>query len=394
MRILFAFVGGRGHFEPLVPIARAAAVAGHTVAFTCGRSMLASVEAAGFSVVPTTPASPDQTAGDAPTRRPLLNVDTDREERDLRELFARAGARDRAAGMLVVLEDWRPDVIVCDEVDFGSMIAAERLAIPYASVIVLAAGGMLRPDVVAEALDEVRAEHGLAPDPELAALSRHLVFATAPPNFRDPAAPLPPTAQPVNVFSTAAAGTAPAQPWSTVRPDGPAVYVTLGTIFNLESGDLFQRVLAGLRDHPGDVVLTVGGEIDPAEFGEQPANIHIERFLPQAAVLPYVDVVISHGGSGSVLGALAHGRPMVLIAMGADQPWNAARCAALGVARILDPVQATPHDVRDAVRVVLADPSYRQAAERLQDETRRMPGPAIAVTSLERLVSERVMPMP
>jgi UDP:flavonoid glycosyltransferase YjiC (YdhE family) len=385
VRVLLAFVGGRGHFEPLVPIARAAAAAGHTVAFTCGRSMLAAVEAEGFVALPTTPARPDDTGG-LPERRPLLPVDTAREERDLRERFARDGARERAAGMLALVPDSQPDVIVCDEVDFGSMIAAERLGIPYASVIVLAAGGMLRPDVVGEALDEVRAENGLPPDRGLAALSRHLVFHPAPPSFRDPAAALPPTARPVNVFSPDPSAPPPDRPWPATPPEGPAVYATLGTIFNLESGDLFQRVLAGLRDHPGDVVLTVGSDLDPRGFGDRPAHIHIERFLPQAAVLPYVDVVVSHGGSGSVLGALAHGLPMVLIAMGADQPWNAGRCAALGVARVLDPVGATPADVRSAVRTVLEDPSYREAAGWLQVEMRRMPGPAVAVKDLERLV--------
>jgi len=40
MRVLFTFVGGHGHFEPLVRIARAAEAAGHTVAFGCGPSMV------------------------------------------------------------------------------------------------------------------------------------------------------------------------------------------------------------------------------------------------------------------------------------------------------------------------------------------------------------------
>lgn len=348
--------------------------------------MLATVEAAGFTAYPTTPDPPED--DDPPQRRPLLDVDREREERDIRELFAGDGARSRSSGMIALASEWRPDVIVCDEVDFGSMIAAERLGLPYASVVVLAAGGLIRPDVVAETLDEVRAEHGLAPDPGLEALSRHLVFSPAPTSFRDPAHPLPRTAHAVKVFSPEPMAATPDRPWPTTRPNEPATYVTLGTIFNLESGDLFQRVLTGLREHPGDVVVTVGTDFDPAEFGPQPPNIHIERFLPQAAVLPHVEVVVSHGGSGSVLGALAHGRPMVLIAMGADQPWNAARCAALGVARVLDPVRATPGDIRDAVREVLTEPSFRQAAERLRDEMLRMPEPAEAVTALERLVAD------
>ena len=105
----------------------------------------------------------------------------------------------------------------------------------------------------------------------------------------------------------------------------------------MESGDLFQRVLAGLRDLPIDLIVTVGRDLDPVDLGTQPANVHVERFMPQAALLPHCDLVVSHAGSGSVLGALAHGLPMVLLPIGADQPLNAARCQALGVADVLDP---------------------------------------------------------
>ena len=111
--------------------------------------------------------------------------------------------------------------------------------------------------------------------------------------------------------------------------------------------------------------------------------------IAQARVLPHCDAVISHGGSGSVIGALAHGVPMVLIPMGADQPLNGARCAALGVARVLDAVAATPEQVRETVAAVLADPNYRQAAQRLRDEIATLPTPESVVPLLERLASEK-----
>ena len=105
-------------------------------------------------------------------------------------------------------------------------------------------------------------------------------------------------------------------------------------------------------------------------------------------ILPQCAVVVSHGGSGSVIGALAYGLPMVLMPMGADQPLNAARCAALGVGLALDAVAATPETVRAAVATVLADPSYRRAAERMRDEIAALPDPAHAVLLLERLGAE------
>jgi UDP:flavonoid glycosyltransferase YjiC (YdhE family) len=86
-----------------------------------------------------------------------------------------------------------------------------------------------------------------------------------------------------------------------------------------------------------------------------------------------------------VLGALAHGLPSVLIPIGADQPLNAERCAHLGVAKVLDPVAATPESVEAAVASVLGDTTYRRNAERLRDEIAALPDLTHAVGLLERL---------
>ena len=111
----------------------------------------------------------------------------------MREGFARRIARERAAALVPLAEAWRPDVIVCDETDFGAMVAAERLGIPHANVLVLAAGSFARRSVIEGPLHELRAAHGLPPDPELAMLDRDLVLSPFPPSFRDPAFPLPAT---------------------------------------------------------------------------------------------------------------------------------------------------------------------------------------------------------
>jgi UDP:flavonoid glycosyltransferase YjiC (YdhE family) len=55
VRVLFAFVGGNGHCERLVPIAIAAETAGHTAAFTCRPSMVPVVETIGFAAYATGP---------------------------------------------------------------------------------------------------------------------------------------------------------------------------------------------------------------------------------------------------------------------------------------------------------------------------------------------------
>lgn len=369
MRILFVFAGGSGHAEPLVPLARAATDAGHDVAFGGRPAIVATFRARGFAVFPL--------GRDALVERiPLRPLDQAREDRLFRDGFAGWIARERLDAVLKLCGAWRPDVLVCDETDFGAMIAAEQLDLPHATVLSIAAGSFVRAALVAAPLDALRAEGGLPPDPAVEMPARHLVLSPFPPSFRDPAFP-PPAA----MHGFRALTPRPRNPHAR-----PTVYFTLGTVFNVESGDLFTRVLAGLRDLPVDVVVTVGPHVDPGELGPQPEHVRVERYLPQEEVLPGCDAVVTHGGSGSVLGALAHGLPLVVVPMGADQPLNAARCEALGAGRVLDTLRANPADVRDAVASVLDDPSYRRAAERLRDEIAALPGPAEALKLIEALV--------
>jgi len=376
MRMLFTFAGGRGHLEPLVPIARAAQGAGHTVAVAGQALLLEAVRAFGFAAL---------TAGARVGRlnkSPLLPPEPEREELALARSYAGWIARGRAADLLAVCAEWRPDLLVCDEFDFGAMIVAERLGLPHATVLVSAAGSFVRKEVIADPLNMLRADHGLPPDDAVAMTARHLVLSPFPPRFRDPAAPGGENLR----WTPADAAAAEVSEFTKKRP---LLYVTLGTVFNLESGDLFQRVLAGLRALPANALVTVGEQLSPAELAEQPAHIRIAGFIPQGKILPQCSAVLSHGGSGTVMGALAHGLPQVLIPMGADQPHNAARCVALGLGLVLDPIVATPEMVRAAVATVLSDPAYRLAAGRMRDDIAALPPPSHAVALLERLSAGR-----
>jgi UDP:flavonoid glycosyltransferase YjiC (YdhE family) len=131
------------------------------------------------------------------------------------------------------------------------------------------------------------------------------------------------------------------------------VYFTPATVFTPH--ELYARVLVGLREAPVRTIATLGEHIDPSALGPQPGDVRIERFIPQSLLPPRC-------GSGSLMGALAHGLPSVLMPLGADKPYNAQRCVDLGLATALDPVALAPEDVRAAVASVLADRSYRSAA--------------------------------
>ncbi len=378
MRILFTFIGGLGHFHPLVPVARAAAAAGHEVAVACSGGLVPQVEAAGFRALATSP--PRQVPREPPPRErtPLAPTDARAAEVEFAENFADKGARRHATAIAKHVRDWRPDVIVRDEADLGSGIAAEVCGVPAATVLVLAAGMLVRPELVSPPLAALRAEHGLPPDPGLARLTGDLVLAPFAPSFRSPASPVP---LPLSTLWFRPDDRVPAR----TRPARHRVYVTLGTVFNAESGDLFERLLAGLAAVDADVLVTVGRHLDPADFGPQPAHVRIERFVPQGQVLPETDLVVSHGGSGSLTAALAHGLPSVLLPLGADQPHNAARAEELGVARTLDAATATPDEIRRAVDDALHDGSLAARARGMAAEIDGLPGVEETVPLLEAL---------
>ena len=370
MRILFTFIGGSGHFRPLMPVARAAEAAGHTVAVAGSGNVIAEVRAAGFVAFPTS----EPRTGPREAVPPLEPLDPEAEDRVLRDGFGRTGARRHAAAIVEIARTWRPDVVVRDEVDFGSAIAAEVLGLPVVSVLVLAAGSFLRKELVAEPMVELRAKYGLAPDPDLAMLDGDLVLSPFPPSFRDPTHPLP-----ANAFSFR-----PHDDIARHAASTPAtVYFTFGTV--PYDPEVFQRVLSGLAGLPVNVVATVGQHADPGSFGPQPDHVRLERFIPQELLLPRCDLVVSHAGSGSVIGALDHGLPSVLLPMGADQAHNTRRCLELVTAVELDPVTVSRADVASTVMSVLDDPTYRRNAELIQDEINALPGVAATIPLLEAL---------
>ena len=95
-------------------------------------------------------------------------------------------------------------------------------------------------------------------------------------------------------------------------------------------------MLAALAGVPASVIFTTGPGIDLDRVGDPGENIVLESFVPQSLIIPRADLVVSHAGLGTIIGALYAGVPMVLISIAVDHPINAERAAALGVARVLD----------------------------------------------------------
>ena len=367
MGVVAAFVGGWGHAEPLLPVARLAAAMGHDVTFAGQGAVVPRLAGLGFR---TEVVGPDTLAT---TRLPLLPVDRGHERTVLADHFVARFGQARAQTLPAVLERAAATLVVCDEADVGAVVAAERLGVPSVTVNVLASGRMTTPAIVGGAWSRLRSEAGLVEDPELVRFGGDLALVPVARSFRDP--DLPPRGAHRFVRPAVLEVAAP-RPWSR------SLYVTLGTIFNLESGDLLERlvVAAGLVD--ADTLVTIGPHLDAGELPAAPPRVRVEPFVPQRDVLPGCGAVVCHGGSGTLVAALALGVPVVVLPMGADQPDNADRVEELGAGVVLDPLSATPAEIAAAATAVFDDGRYRAVAAELAAEAAGQP----AVADVEELV--------
>ena len=141
-----------------------------------------------------------------------------------------------------------------------------------------------------------------------------------------------------------------------------------------------------------DVIVTVGGGLDPETITPRPANVRVEHYIPQQLVLPRSSLVVSHAGSGTMLGAAAHGIPQLCLPMGADQFLNADVVAEAGCGLSLEPADVTTASVHDAIGRVLDNTTIAAHARSVADEIQQMPDPAALVATVEAHVQRRPGP--
>ena len=175
----------------------------------------------------------------------------------------------------------------------------------------------------------------------------------------------------------------------------PLVYVTFGSV--AAGMPLFPRLytaaLEALADLPARVLVTIGEHGDPAELGTLPANVQVERWVPQAEVLSRASAIVCHGGYGTTVGALVHGVPLVVVPVFADQGRNARRVAEIGAGIALpqarsilaaaDEASEALAGLGDVVREVLEGPAYSRAARGVAAAVRALPPVTAAPAVLE-----------
>lgn len=384
MRVLFTCVVGLGHFNPMVPLARAFQRAGHDVAFATDPKFSVYVQTVGFEAF---------AAGlDMPEAK-VRFIRRTSEWRDVAPwdeirlmvpgLFAGVRIEPMLEDLGPLIADWRPDLLIHDSAEMAGAIAAELAGIAH----VEHSFGVLRPLELRrramDALAPVCARLGVV-NPGIGGLGGGLYLDICPPGIQRPEIGDLPRVQPLRPVGFDDAPMAVLPTWVTARPSRPLVYVTMGTEFNRKP-EIFHAILDGLDGEPIDVIVTVGAGGDPGALGPRSDNVRIERFVPQSRLLPHCAAFVSHGGSGALLGALNAGVPMLAIPQGADQFLNADQIVETGIGRRLLPAELSAEAVREAVRAIVDDGRYVDAVRSQQAAIATMPAPEEVVTVLEAL---------
>ncbi len=139
----------------------------------------------------------------------------------------------------------------------------------------------------------------------------------------------------------------------------PLALVSFSTTFQNHAGVL-QRVIDAIAQLPMKAIVTLGGSIRPEEV-RGADNVALLESAPHRAVLDKAALAVTHGGHGTVIKALAAGKPLLILPHGRDQQDNAVRVTERGAGLSLDR-DADTWAIRTALSTLLEDPSYAAAA--------------------------------
>ena len=379
MKVLVSTTPHLGHFLPLVPIARALDRRGHDVVVAAEPGFSPAIEREGLRAVGV---GRDLTLDDMlavlPDIAEVAPEDQDAYARP--RVFVELRANDALDDLRGFVAEWQPDLVVRDGAELASWAIAERLDLPH--VTAGAADSSAEWDRIARPWIEDLGRRVGIPALRASSMHRYALFDVAPAGFHDwsdtPTARVYRPGEP-----PAGGGTGALDSRLGAFDDAPLVYTTLGTEFYEPS--FMQTMIAAARRAGHNVVATIGRGNDPAAVAPDDDRVLVVDWLPQDELLDRVDVVLCHGGTGTVTRPLVHGVPLVVVSRGADQFANAARLGQLGAGIAVPPEQQDTEHIDAALEAVLDDPRYRAAARAVAEATAQLPGLDQAVDYLEGL---------
>lgn len=382
-RFLFVMLPLESHHYPALAIAAELQRAGHSVAWCGPESDLRPL------------AGPDAVIYPTGKRRQLRNQVTGPDTlRSLWEDYLLPVNRFIREPVDAAVADWRPDVVVADQYALAAAIAAYRHKVRWATL----STGVLEltppplpwlPGYLQEQLSQMWEAVGL---PQVSGLDLRfspdlVIFLTS----RELIGPAPLPAQTVLTGPAIGQRQVPSggQSFSWTGWDARQrhVLVTVGTLLdNLDdrgTASFYARIVSALAPMAGELQAVLIAP--PAAVPDPPPHVLVRSRVPMLQLLPKLDAVVSHSGQGTVSEALLHGIPLVVAPVAVDQRVVAKQVSNAGAAIEVSFADATPAELRTALKTVLSEPGYRANARRVGESLRAGGGAPEAARHLAAL---------
>lgn len=382
LRVLVTSTPGVGHLGPLASLATALLAAGHQVLWATAEEACDRVRAMGFDAVACGMGVGGRVVALAPQMPEIMALDPrQRRQRLFVGFFAESAAPRMCADLTAVFDSFRPDVVIHEMAELAAAPMSASRGIPHVTV---AFSGALHQSVLngaLDAMDQIWVVNGVA-DASISDIFGSLYLHPFPGSFGPP----PPDATSLLMRPGSVGDPGVVPDWLNALSERPLVYLTAGTE-RVALNAPWVAAFEALAALDVDVVATIGPMLEPTSLGTVPANVHVERFVPQELLLSRAAVVASHGGAGTVLGAAAHGVPQVLYPIAADQWENADAVARAGAGVVCEQEHRDVAALAAAFQGALLDTEMHKAAGVVADEIAAMPTAADHVAVIEALVS-------
>lgn len=288
----------------------------------------------------------------------------------------------------LLLDTFKPDVVINDHQLFSGAIAAYKRNIAYATSVTAPAAVKMMEDLPGiheweiKQIIALQQELGLSEEKAVVCSENLTMILTSRDFFGDMTLPawykfIGP------VIRNRAAATS--FNWEKLYHlgDHPRILVSIGTTFDhAYKKEFFQKVIEALRNEPVSVVVVS----DPSLFDQWPDNFIVQEKVPQLELLPHLDAVVCHGGHNTVCESLSHGLPLVVIPIAYDQSHVAGRVTQVESGVRLNYKRFKAAHLQTAVYEILRNPAYREAAQRIQQSFEESGGATTAANLLEQLV--------
>ncbi|MGC5011906.1 activator-dependent family glycosyltransferase [Streptosporangium sp. DT93] len=410
MRVLFTSYAEKSHFLGMVPLAWALRNAGHEVRVASQPELTDVITGAGLTAVPvgknhglgrllqlakdTGQEKDFDMAENRPEMLTWKQIKTGYQGHVL--WWCRVVNDPMVAGLTEYCRQWEPDLVIWEPLTYAGSIAAKACGAAHArfmwglDLTARMRGHYLRArqeeGVATDALAQWMGVHargfGVPFSEDMTTGQFTIDYTPTSLRLDVPLTYLPLRYIPYN-------GVAVVPPWLQVPPTRPRVCLTLGTSAT-ERLDGYsvpvQDILTSLADLDIEVVATLP-EKQQGELTHVPGNVRLVSFVPLHVLAPTCSVMIHHGGGGSFSTSVVNAVPQLILADMFDAPLKGELLARQGAGLTLHSSQATGPRVREHLLRLLNEPSFAEAARRLQQETHATPGPNQLVPELERLTA-------